>query len=623
MLTPGRSERFFSLASLLIFSLFAASVINHAFFFMPDGDEAYNATTAKNWLLGYGYSSSIGVIFPFDPYITAGPAYTFLIAIPIKIFGNNLDVIKPFMGLVHLLLLGMFLLLARPLAGSASRFFAFVFFCLGFFCIVEFRFWHRSGGELLSLLYFVNAALLLDVSWRKQSSRAALLGGLFAVFSVLTKTQIWLCVAGLCVAMLFASVADLCKKNKSWLCLAKLWAAFLLAPVVLLSAWHYYKSGSLAQFAIENPDLYDYYLGKQWNYFSMQGSGLNLLWEIHSFSELVKREGQLIHLAFWKFSSGFARFEDYKALGGAGLLLAVFAVSILGVFDFFREGKTALFFLVLPLLSFFAWAFFLNNSVFMHQLLPGIWLAVFASGLAFTRIQWFLTALGVLAFAVVGLTADRFGEYACLETGNNAACIYTKPNPVRKSLQKALEYLQTHNLPAPLADCGYFFAQDIEFSLPGVNNIQDCMRLFDDAVEFDASSFVSVNKLPDSFRTEKTSDELKKLFVHKRNNLFGAKFVAPVIWKKPIEFTFVANIYMVGDGPEFKRYVMDFLKYCDNKLFVDEYYYIQQCSYENIQSYVGEWRGLPIVTHEWEALYYRDFLRETKPKTPLGWLDAQ
>src|SRR6478735_1628069 len=117
-----QSERFFTCAAALLFALFAFLVINHAFFFTMDADEAYNATTAKNWLLGYGYSSSIGVIFPFDPYISSGPAYTFLVGIAIKLFGNNPDVVKPFMAFCHIALLGSCLLLLKPYARSMHFF---------------------------------------------------------------------------------------------------------------------------------------------------------------------------------------------------------------------------------------------------------------------------------------------------------------------------------------------------------------------------------------------------------------------------------------------------------------------------------------------------------------------
>lgn len=621
MLIRSRSEKLFTVFAWLLFLVFAASVINHAFFFMLDADEAYNATTAKNWLLGYGYSSSIGVIFPFDPYISSGPAYTFLVAIPIKIFGNDPDVIKPFMALVHTSLLGLFFYLVRPLLGSASRFFSFVLFCTGFFCITEFRFWHRSGGELLSLLFLVNASVLLALSWQKKSLFHAFFAGLFAVLAVLTKNQMWLCLSGLLAAMLAATAQDLLGKHVHWTKVVQMWVVFFLAFSPIMCAWWLYESAGLARFASENPELYDYYLGKQWHFFSTHGSGLNLFWEIHSFPEFFKREGQLIDLAFRKFSSGFSRFGEYKAWGAAGLLLAVISSIVMGFIDFFRARDPQYLFFSMPLLAFFSWAFFLNNSVFMHQMLPGIWLAVLVCGVFLLRMQWLVTALGAFAVAVMCATANQFGELSCMEIGNNAACVYTKPNPVWKSRQQALAYLETHSLPAPLANCGWFYAHDIEFSLPGVNNIQDCMRILDDAVDFDANAFVAVNKLPADFLKEKSKDELIKFFVHKRKNIFGANFVAPVTWNKPIEFTFVANVYMVGEGLEFKRYVMDFLKYCDDKLFVDEYYYIQHCKFENIQSYVEEWKGLPIFTHEWEALYYRDFLKDTRSKTPVGWFD--
>lgn len=613
-----QAERFFTGAAVLLFALFAFLVINHAFFFTMDADEAYNATTAKNWLLGYGYSSSIGVIFPFDPYISSGPAYTFLVAIPIKLFGNNPDVVKPFMAFCHLALLSSCLLLLKPYATSAKSFFWQLFFLLTFFCLVEFKFWHRSAGELLSLLYFVNAALVTALAYEKRIVGAAALGGLLASASVLTKNQAWLLVAGLLLAVLTSSVHGVRQRSLSGRAALKLALVFFLTFLSPWWAWHSYESASLRQLSENDPHLYEYYLGKQWHFFSTHGSGLNLFWEIHSVTDWIKREGQLIVLAFTKFANAFSRLGAYTALGAVGVLLGALFIVVSAAVDFFRFGRIALLFLAMPVLAFTFWALLLNNSIYTHQMLPGIWLSIITVSWVLANKPAVTAALGVLAMGVVFATAGKYGELACMDA-SNAACVYTQNNPVRSSFENAMRYLKLNKLPAPMANCGWYFAQDVEFSLPAVNNIQDCMRLFDESLEFDAQAFVDVNKLPAEFHTSKTEDDLKKLYVHKRKNLFGASFVAPVRWKKPIEFTYIANIYMTGNTLEQKRNVMGFLEHCKDVLYADQFYYIQHCRFEDLQEYVNEWHGLPIFTHSWEALYYRDFMKETLHQTPLGW----
>ena len=207
--------------------------------------------------------------------------------------------------------------------------------------------------------------------------------------------------------------------------------------------------------------------------------------------------------------------------------------------------------------------------------------------------------------------AWRHNEESCLLT-RDAACVHVQENPVRMSLDRALGYLQSHDLPAPLANCGWYFAQDIEFALPGINHIQDCMRLFDTAVEFDTDAFITVNKLPEHFRDTRSKEELIDIFVNKRKNLFGASFVAPVRWKQPLEFTFIAGLYMMGDSLEQQRNVMSFLEHCKGVLYRDRFYTIQHCRYEDLQSYVQAWGGLPIFTHAWEAQYYADFMHTTR-----------
>lgn len=607
-----------TILSGLLFLTFAVIVLDHAFFFTFDADEAYNATTAKNWLRGYGYASSIGVIFPFDPYISSGPGYTALAAIPIAVLGNDPDVVKPFMAAVHLLLLGAALLQAARLIPDRRQFCGLLLFSLGWFCVIEFKFWHRSAGELLSLLYFANGALLAATAWQRRSAALACVAGIAVAAAVLTKNQAWLFVAGLLPALAIATLQQWRHTPALRMTLGYCWLAFCVPAGLLLAAWSQYEARSLQALAAQDPHLYEYYLGKQWHFFSTHGSGLNLFWEIHTLDELLKRESQLVSLAFDKFRSAFSRLGAHTTWGAAGCWLLAALGILVAVQRFWREQRLHELFLALPLLAFFAWALLLNNSVYMHQMLPGIWLTILLAGITLAAYRAGLLALGFAALGIVAGTAGKYGEFACLDA-SNAACLHTQPNPIRESRDRALAYLAQHTLPAPLANCGWYFAQDIEFALPGVNNIRDCMRLFDDAVAFDASTFITANKLPDTFRQDKTEADLIKLYVHKRKNLFGASFVAPVTWKQPLAFTYIANIYMTGNSLEQKRNVTSFLDHCQQVLYADDFYYIRYCSPDDLRAYVAEWGGLPIFTHSWEALYYRDFMRETKPLTPLGW----
>ncbi len=607
-------DRLYLFASAFLFALFAFLVINHSLFFTMDGDEAYNSTTAKNWLAGYGYSSSIGVIFPFDPYISSGPGYTLLLAIPLYLFGIDPDIPKPFISMVHLFLLGTAFWLMRPHIKTPRHFFWTVASCLTIFCIVEFKFWHRSAGELLSLLYFVNALLLMATGCRTLSLRHGIAGGLLAALALLTKQQALLFIAGLLVASMISLSSSFAKrhpKNNHSLRYLIFIATATAAFTIPCAAWSHYKMQALAELSRKDPHLYEYYLGKDWHFFSTHGSGLNLLWETHSLQDFLKREIGLALLAFGKFSSAFSRMADYNVIGGTCTILFSILSFLISIRQFRKTDDPLLFFFCLPVMAFLTWALFLNNSIFMHQMLPGIWLTIFASAITFSRYPRLLTALTIGAASVTLGTANKFGEHACFDP-NNATCVYQKENPIRISFNHVLDYLKSHELPAPPANCGWYFAQDVEYALPGVNNIQDCMRLFDEALIFDKDAFITTNKLPEEFRQSKTSEEMQFLFVNKRKNLFGASFVAPVIWKQPLEFTYIASIHTMGESLEHKRNVMSFLDHCKESLYEDSFYIIRICRYEDLQAYVTEWHGLPIFTHQWESVYYRDFMRQTK-----------
>jgi hypothetical protein len=594
------------LAGIVFFLLFAALVLNHAFYFTMDADEAFNATIAKNWLAGYGYSSSLGVIFPFDPYISSGPAYTAVQAIPVALWGNDPDVQKPFIAVVHLLLFANVLRLLWPLMRDGWRFPLFVAFTASSYALLDFKFWHRPAGEMLSLLYFVNGALLLADMLATRCIRNALFSGLLLACAVLTKGQALLWMAGLAIAVLLAI-----GRQWSWgVCrvLAVSALAFLL-PVI---GWQSYKAGVMAALAQHDPGLYQYALGKDWHFFSTHGSGMYLLWEVESWQDLWRRLSSTPLLAYGKFR------DIFHAYGVVAPLLAVLVplLALAGVW--LQRRNRAVLLLLVPQCVFLLWAFLLNNSVYTHQMLPAAWLFVLLLALLLVRWPRWLFVLVVANVALLSQQALRNTEDSCLVT-RLAACIHGQPNPVRESLANVLTFLQSQPLPAPMANCGWYFAQDIEFALPGANHIRDCMRLFDEAVTFDRDAFITTNKLPEAFRTARSTENLISIYVNKRKNLFGGSFVAPVQWQKPLDFTFVAGIYMMGASLEQQRNVMSFLDHCKQVLYRDRFYAVQHCRYEDLQAYVAAWGGLPIFTHSWEALYYADFMHTTKDlrKNPL------
>jgi hypothetical protein len=593
-------EKYFTLAAWLLFAAFSALAINHAFFFTMDADEAFNAGIAKNWLAGYGYSSSLGIIFPFDAYISSGPAYTFIQAVPIYFWGNNPDMQKPFIAVINLLLFANILRMIRPRFKFGLQFFLFVAFCIGSYALLEFKFWHRPAGELLSLLYFLTGALLLSGALDNHRYGHCVIAGFFIACACLTKTQAFLWFVG----VLLASMIFYWRTRERFI--IKLLVLFLLAFLPPVLIWEYYKMTVMTGLAQSDPQLYQYALGKDWHFFSTHGSGVYLSWEVESWRDLWRRFTSTPQLAFGKFH------EIFSFYGPLAVVYAA-AVPLLSLWLLFRQDEKNgdFLFLSIPLFLFMLWAFLLNNSVYTHQMLPGVWFWIFLLALRLARFPLLLGFLTVVNVAILTNRALHHDEESCLLT-RDAACIHVKPNPIRISFNKTLSYIQSRPAPVPLANCGWYFSQDIEFALPGVNHIQDCMRLFDAAVVFDADAFVTKNKLSEDFRTHHSADDLIKIYVNKRKNLFGASFVAPVQWRKPLTFTFVAGIYMMGDSLEQKRNVMSFLEHCHGILYKDRFYSIQECSYQDLQEYVNEWGGLPIFTHEWEALYYADFMYTTK-----------
>lgn len=376
----------------------------------------------------------------------------------------------------------------------------------------------------------------------------------------------------------------------------------LLLPIFV---WWFYRYQSLQELLQINPALYSYAQGKEWHTFTTDGSGVSILWNVENWHDLWRHLQANSGLRWRKLREIFSVF---------GVLSSFFAslAPLLAVVLLICNRKQSIFqFLGMALVMFLLWAFFLNNNVFTHQVLPGVWLLILLVGLWLSRYVFLLVLLVCVNAVVLVSHIVNNSDKQCF-VSRDAACVYIGSNPMRQSFSQALNYLETHTLPMPMANCGYFFAQDIEFALPGVNNIRDCQRIFDSAVEFDRNAFISVNHLPERFRTERSTENLITIYVNKRKNLFGGDFVAPIIWRKPVSFIFVAGAYMAGGDLELRRNVMSFLEYCKDVLWRDQFYSIQRCSAGDLQDYVKAWGGLPIVTHTWEAMYYADFMQTTR-----------
>ena len=89
--TARYPQQAYLLASIALFALCALRVFNHALYFIMDGDEAYNSTTAKNW--------SLSRITPVDRCILRVAVYEMLHCpdIPYKVTLNEaIDLGKKF-----------------------------------------------------------------------------------------------------------------------------------------------------------------------------------------------------------------------------------------------------------------------------------------------------------------------------------------------------------------------------------------------------------------------------------------------------------------------------------------------------------------------------------------------
>lgn len=596
----------YSLAAVAVFFVFGFLVFNQAIFHVLEADGAFNAGVAKNWLLGHGYSSSWSTVQPFEAFISSGPGFTVWQAIGIALLGDSPDVQQPWIAFIHLCLWGWVLMLLRP-RFSPQQFFLLVLLSSSMFLLLQFKYWYRPAGELLSLLYLVLAFACLDRA-NIQSRWLYAVFGVAVALGCLTKMQFAVTLPAFAL-MFYMALKQ--QKTKSIMPVV-LAAIGCLVPTLV---WYAYKSHALALIAEADPEYLKFADAKAWYFFMMRGSGVSSLYKV-----LVGQDSLLIMISknavlnFNKFTQAFELFY-FKTLAAVIVASAAFLFAIaVWIVPYLRWLRG----LSLLLLSFWLWGLFITDYVFFNQLMIGIWLGVFfiCCCLAYwIRVSWGIALLLVVWIIGLGVVFGSKFKAGCSEL-RYGPCLFTSSNAVKAQRQQMLDYLRHSEFDRPVLTCGWLNAHELEFSLPGVANFQECSRFFSGKVKPDVKAFIRQANLSSAYANLSESEILSR-YVHRKINPFPIKQAMPVTVLEPLDFYFVADPSFRGPSKEQEIYIESWLKFCSESVFRAGLYELKKCSAEDFERYINYWGGLPFPVHEWEQNYYFRLQNLTKELRPL------
>lgn len=167
-------------------------------------DDAFNASVAKNFASGHGYSTSYDVIAVFNPLITTGPTLILPAALGVKVLGNKYWVPGLCVLAINLILLVLILnILLNEFKFEHWRVFIFVISLLAFNYeftnsgeVYQMRLFASLMGEGTAFLLFILGVLNITKKEGNNSNKLIIITGFILGLSFLTKNILLLPILG-------------------------------------------------------------------------------------------------------------------------------------------------------------------------------------------------------------------------------------------------------------------------------------------------------------------------------------------------------------------------------------------------------------------------------------------
>ncbi|MCB1615868.1 MAG: glycosyltransferase family 39 protein [Pseudomonadales bacterium] len=573
---------------LVVLVLFFVFQFNHALALPPITDDAWMATIAKNWASGFGWASSYGEKYPFDPQITTGPGLLAFISIAIHFFGNAIWLPRVISLLLHMTLYFVFLWQMRKTIADDRQFSYFAMLMTGIFATLHWHMWIVSLGDLSALLYIMNAAVFLFQACEQKRALHFFISGVFAALAILSKLIAIIPAIGLipCMFVSLYATATLWRKSLYHLLL------YLAPCLVLTGVWHLYETSTIMQLSPEQQLLHRIRFTHNFN---ISGSGIawfsqninnpaflaeflrRAVDNLTNYNEIVSRQWRLIP-------------QIVSTIVMSLLLCTIYCFRLAK-----KKQNSLVIFFLLPASFYLIWAILIGDAGYGRYIYCGLYLAACGLCLLLAR-KIFLSCLLFfylcinLCFPPLNILYGNLTEWQKI------------PSPQMLALKALTNEINSKYAKEQLSSCSNIFSREVEYALSGANRLPDCHYLLGELVAFN----------PENYRKRHSSvkfaseDEMLGHYIKSVISRKDPNAVAPVVWQAghfsgfyAIENPLGSAYKNFGRGKQYTTITEG----CTS-VYKNAFYSIAFCSREHLESVFEKNGGINFIPPQWQDKYW-------------------
>lgn len=574
--------------------LFTGIQFNRALYFPPMSDDAWMATVARNFGLGYGWASSHGEFLLFDPQITTGPGLLGFVALAIRLFGN-----QPWVP--HVAALTLNLLLFAVLAWRLSRqlermvFLRMMALLPLLYGSIAAHLWMVNLGDVAAFLYVALAVLLVQEGTEQTGNRYHLLAaGILAGLAILTKLVAVILLSGLVLwPLLHAVLLPGAPSSPRMMAVLRQWGWLVAGVAIALLPWKIYEHITLAGLS---PEMFRLHELTDRHVFLRTGSGLEPLiaaWQ----------GGDGLHYVLQNTAYNVSAYTQLLALEFRPLpwLLPAFvvAVAILLVRALLRcrlpQERLLLAFL-LPLAAYLPWLLCFSGVRFGRFLYMGLFLGLIGLVMVASRYRWLARSLGgvlLLSLLLLPPIDSFFGGLVYLP--------HALPSPMTRGLERVASILGRDYRDETLVGCTNIFSHEVAYILPRPGQIVDCEYWLGRELQFDHEAFLQ--RYPDiAARPGMDRWEALRAYIADKDAKPQGGLIAPVTWQHLGGFIVVGNpqaryLRNFGLSREYNAIIQD----CHDTLYDDGQFSLLRCTAGEIEAPIRRNGGISFYPPQWLA----------------------
>lgn len=443
----------------------AAAMLHYVSHQAPGYDDAYNATVARNFVEGLGWSSNYHVLIPFNSTVTTGPGLLLPAALAIKLFGPDLrlpGLVNTTTMLVALALCGVLL---RRLVPTPATYALLCLASLLLLSLYDHNTWAVLIGEGALAMLLTAAAALGAICVTGRRLPAAIAMGALLGLAFLTKVYALIAIAGMVGflgwhAVFFA--VDAAERKA----LGRQLLAMAVGAAVVVAPWLAYQHISLAEL---NPAELRARAEFSTQFFRYYGSGVGQWLDAPDKLEYLRQNT----------TDNFLIFADYLQLGGFSRVAAaaVPAVALVAALAALCRRPTSALDLLIGLLAcgaaaHWAWFFFIKSGPWIHYVRIPVMLSCLLVPLLIARFvpRGAAVAAGAAVLLLILLPQPKQNAWADI-------MLFRNHDQTELLEQEKLIALARAQPPGTVVGCNWLVFRQLQYVLPADQQPRDCVLI--------------------------------------------------------------------------------------------------------------------------------------------------